>query len=270
VWIRDVNVGEAVRRGADELWLVWAIANHGAYRDGAFQQYVHMLEISANASLFEELGAVRALNEGRAEPVRLHVVRPRFPLPLDPDFLLGRVDAATLIAMGHRDACAYLDARSPDGVALGPEATRMEDPRPGASFRETLEGSAGGPLTVRLAWEVDDLDAFARRRAGTVVGDVSHPTLGERVLARSGEFSVERGVWSAELWMGGARVELRRRRRSWSEVEVRVADAGGATIATGVLRARRPPWATLHARGVGSPAEGARAVARFARLALTS
>jgi predicted acylesterase/phospholipase RssA len=270
VWIKDTNVGEAVRRGADELWLVWAIGNHGVYRDGAFQQYVHMLEMSANGALFEELAAVRALNERRTEPIRLHVIRPRFPLPLDPDFLFGRVDAATLIAMGHRDACAYLDARRPEGVALGPDATRMEDPRPGASFRETLEGSAGGPLTVRLAWEVDDLDAFARRRAGTVVGDVTHPALGQRALAREGAFTVERGVWSAQLQVGSARVVLRRRRRSWSELEARIVDAGGATLFEERLRAQRAPWATLHARGVGSRAEGARALARFARLALTS
>jgi len=123
VWIKDVNVGEAVRRGADELWLVWAIGNHGVYRDGVFQQYVHMIEMSSNGALFEELAAVRAANVTRTPPIRLHVVRPRAPLPLDPDFMFGRVDAATLIAMGHRDACDYLDAHHPDGVALGPEAT---------------------------------------------------------------------------------------------------------------------------------------------------
>jgi predicted acylesterase/phospholipase RssA len=270
VWIKDVNVAEAVRRGADELWLVWAIGNHGIYRDGAFQQYVHMIEMSANGSLFEELAAVRELNETRHEPITLHVVRPRVPLPLDPDFFLGRVDASTLIAMGHRDACEYLDRRTADGVVLDPEATRMEDPRPGVGFRETLSGDADGPLTVHMAWEIDDLDAFARRPAGTVVGDVTHPALGDRRLARGGEFARDGQAWRADLRFAGARLELRRTRRHWHDVDARLVDDRGADIARGRLRAQAPPWRTLHARGVGSPGAGALAVARFARLALTS
>ena len=31
VWIKDTNVTEALRRGAEELWLVWCIGNHGVY-----------------------------------------------------------------------------------------------------------------------------------------------------------------------------------------------------------------------------------------------
>ena len=270
VWIKDVNVGEAVRRGADELWLVWAIGNHGIYRDGAFQQYVHMIEMSANGALFEELSAVRRLNEQRQEPIRLHVVRPRVPLPLDPDFFLKRVDAATLIAMGHRDACDYLDRRSADGVPLGPEATRMTDPTPGVGFRETLTGEAGGELGVHIAWEVDDLDAFARHPAGTVVGDVTHPAVGRRRLARGGEFTREGSLWRAELRFTGARLELRRTLRRWNSVDARLVDNRGDVIGQGRLAADAPPWRTLHARGVGSLAAGARAVARFARMALTS
>ncbi len=268
VWVKDVNVTEAVRRGADELWLVWAIGNHGVYRDGALQQYVHMIEIAANAALFGELAAVAALNATRDQPVRLHVIHPRFPLPLDPDFLVGRIDAATLVAMGHRDACAYLAGRSPDGVALGPSATRMEDPRPGVGFRETLAGDAGGPLRVRLGWEIDDLEAFAADGAGTLVGDVSHPAVGDRVLATGGVFVRSGGRWRAELRLpGGGAVELVREAGAWRSVEARLLRDGGDELGSGRLAPRGlPAWATVHARGVGSAVEGARAVTRFARL----
>ena len=102
VWIKDANLTEALRRGSEELWLVWCIGNHGEYRNGPFQQYVHMIEIAANGALNEELALVRERG------ARLHVIRPRVPLPLDPDFFLGRIDASTLIAMGYRDAVAYL------------------------------------------------------------------------------------------------------------------------------------------------------------------
>ena len=269
VWIKDANVEEAVRRGADELWLVWAIGNHGVYRNGAFQQYVHMIEMSANGALFKELAAVSAINETREPPIRLHVIRPRVPLPLDPDFFLGRVDAATLIAMGHRDACEYLAAVTPDGVPLGPDATRMEDPRPGVGFRETLADEAAGPLRVSLSWEIDDLDRFARTGEGTVVGDVSHPSIGDKVLATGGSFVRSRGRWRAELRLPGGKVVLDRDERKWGHADARLIDPSGDEVAAGRLRSTgRPPWTTLHARGVGSMAEGARAVTRFLGLLL--
>jgi predicted acylesterase/phospholipase RssA len=267
VWIKDVNVAEAVRRGADELWLVWAIGNHGVYRDGMLQQYVHMIEIAANGALFEELAAVAALNATRDRPIRLHVIRPRFPLPLDPDFLVGRIDAATLIAMGHRDACAYLDSRGPEGVELGPGATRMEDPRPGVGFRETLSGVAGGPLRVRLGWEIDDLEAFASSGAGTLVGDVSHPAIGDRVLATGGDFVRSDGRWRAELRLPSGRLEIVREPGAWRAADVRLLDDSAGLIGAGRLAATGlPAWATVHARGVGSMLAGGRALARFARL----
>lgn len=269
VWIKDANVSEAVRRGAQELWLVWAIGNHGVYRDGAFQQYVHMIEISANGALIEELAAVGEVNETRTEPIRLHVIRPRVPLPLDPDFFFGRVDAATLIAMGHRDACEYLETMVPEGVTIGPEATRMEDPTPGVGFRETLRGDLDGTTQMALAWEIDDLAAFAESGAGTLVGDISHPRLGERVLARGGSFTREGRTWQAALRLSdGVSLELIREQRRWGQVQARLVEGGdGRVLGSGVLRAvGTPAWATTHARGVGSPAEGARALSHFAKL----
>lgn len=251
VWIRDVNVGEAVRRGAQELWLVWCIGNHGVYRDGAFQQYVHMIEIAAGGALNEELAAID-------RPLTLRVVRPRRPLPLDPDLFLGRIDAATLIAMGYRDACATL--ADPTPAPLDATATRMEDPVPGVAWRETLTGEVGGErLTLRLGWEVADLDAFARDGQGTLVGDATHPALGERHPARSGAFA--RGV-RAELAFTGGHVVLERESVGSRSVRARLDGASGTLRSVGA-----PPWRTLHARGVGSVAEGARAVARFARRA---
>src|SRR6201999_587446 len=67
VWIKDANPTEAVRRGAEELWLVWCIGNSGVYRSGAFNQYVHMIELSANGKLFEEFDHLRA-ERGHALP----------------------------------------------------------------------------------------------------------------------------------------------------------------------------------------------------------
>jgi predicted acylesterase/phospholipase RssA len=250
VWIKDTNVAEALRRGAEELWLVWCIGNHGVYRDGAFQQYVHMIEIAANGALQQELALVRERG------ARLHVIRPRVPLPLDPDFFFGRVDASTLIAMGYRDAAGYLDTPHAEGVKPDATATRMADPVPGVAFRESLDGDG---MRLHLGWEIDDLQAFAADPRGTLVGDITDPALGNRRPARAGVFSVE-GDWVvAQLDFGAERVQLRRRLRDWRHVEVRHGERRSS------VTARAAPWRTLRARGVGSAREGARTHARFAR-----
>src|SRR5439155_23971506 len=105
VWIKDANPGEAVRRRCDELWLVWCIGNSNAYRPGFLNEYVHMIELSANGGLFEELGHLQ--REAAGPLPRLHVIKPEYPLPLDPDFYFGRIDADALLAMGYRAAEAY-------------------------------------------------------------------------------------------------------------------------------------------------------------------
>lgn len=273
VWIKDVNIAEAVRRGAEELWLVWCIGNHGVYRDGAFQQYVHMIEMSANGSLQEELAAVRAGNADRDTPIRLHVIRPEHPLPLDPALFLGRIDAGTLVAMGYRDAVRYLEARDDAGVALDGSATRMRDPVPGVALHERLGGDVAGRLEVDVTWEVDDLDAFLAgpEREGTLVGDASHAAIGDRRPARAGAFTIATGRVHGALAWSGHRLELRRSLRAWDRVTARLLSADGALLGEGRLeRAGPPAWRGLQARGVGSAREGARAVARFWRWALTA
>ena len=226
---------------------MWCIGNHGVYRSGPFQQYVHMIEIAANGALQEELALVRERG------ARLHVIRPRVPLPLDPDFFFGRIDASTLIAMGYRDAAAYLDG--PRESAADAAATRMADPVPGVAVRERAVREG---LALRLTWEVDDLEAFEREPRGTVVGDVTHPELGERRLIRSGRFRVEGGVTEATLDVGGRTLALRRRDRALE------ASLDGGPPQT--LMSRSTPW-DLHVRGVAGLREAARARARWLRSA---
>jgi NTE family protein len=148
VWIRDANVAEALRRGADEVWLIWCIGNSPYWGDGPLEQYVHMIEMSAMGALLADFEAAAA----RGREFVLHVVRPEHPLPLDPEFYLGRVDADTLIGMGYRDACKYLGAMVPAGVAKDSSCTAMREPAPGVRFNDTLRGELdGSPLTFRAA-----------------------------------------------------------------------------------------------------------------------
>ena len=144
-WIRDANITEALRRGAEEIWLVWCVGNSPYWGDGPLEQYVHMIEMSAAGGLLSDFALAEA---GQREFV-LHVIKPSYPLPLDPDFYLGRIDALTLMGMGYRDAVGYLATRAPTGVRPDHRCTQMLDPPPGIRWTENLSSPAArATLTV--------------------------------------------------------------------------------------------------------------------------
>jgi predicted acylesterase/phospholipase RssA len=218
VWIRDANVVEAVKRGAEELWLVWLIGNEPEYHPGPFRQYVHMIELSANGGLFEDFDRIQELNRridagdspyGQTRPIKLHVIKPRFPLPLDPDFYAGRIDADALISMGYRDARRYLDTMSREGLPFSKEVTKMERASRGVMFRETMLGpfalgvsdphegakkgeAEGSTLVFHANIDIEDVELFMAdpEHAATLTGDVSFTPFGERIPSVSGVFNL--------------------------------------------------------------------------------
>ena len=192
VWIRDSNVPESVRRGCDEIWLVWCIGNTARYMNGLFRQYVHMIEMAANGTLLEDL---RHLGD---RPIRLHVIKPARPIPLDPDYFLGRVDAAELIGMGYRDARAYLKAPAPLTSPWGPGVTAMLPELEGVAGRLVLSGRLDGALEVHLRCE-----APAGRLEMEVVGDVTIPGWPARRPVEGGRVTFGRGGVAMELRLGG-------------------------------------------------------------------
>lgn len=218
VWIQDANLLEAVRRGADELWVVWCIGNTPTYEKGVFHQYVHMIELSANGALFEQLEQIRQLNArilageevlGHRKPIAIHLVKPERPLPLDPDFYAGHITAGSLIDMGYSDAWRYLSVAGEQGLPLTPEITQMTEPAPDLTFRETMSGPlalgatdpvAGAhqgkdtPFTMHCTISVDDMDAFVRdaTHSARLVAHVSYPPFGEDIPVRQGSFNLFR------------------------------------------------------------------------------
>jgi hypothetical protein len=144
VWIKDSNLMAAVERGAQEIWVVWCIANSPTYHPGMVRQYVHMIEMAANGALFAQLAQINAINErirrgesvgGRNSPIIVHLIKPPYPLPLDPDYFLGRISGASLVQLGFEDAKQYLRTRPQNGLPLTPEITRVPDDAPVSRLR---------------------------------------------------------------------------------------------------------------------------------------
>ena len=155
-FVQDANLSEMVRRGAEELWVLWGLGNTGVYRGGPLHLYVQMLEMSANAALNLQLAEIQALNTriaagdspyGQQRAISVHVVRPDHALPLDPELFTGRIDHATLIDMGYADGCRYLAktgaaSSGPAGPTppLAANPSRMIDPLPGVRLQFEFAG----------------------------------------------------------------------------------------------------------------------------------
>ena len=158
VWIKDANLTEAINRGAEEIWLIWCIGNTQRFLNGTLNQYVHMIEMSASGGLFTEIELLRKTNKSRLEKglqsIRLHIIKPKFPLPLDPDFLLNRIDADTLINMGYADAKQYLENKQAFDLDLAAEqTTKMKEPGITVHFRQQFQGKISlnmGDLYVQI------------------------------------------------------------------------------------------------------------------------
>lgn len=218
VWIKDANLMEAVKRGAVEIWLIWCIGNHGIYKDGMFNQYVHMIEMSANGVLFEEFDRIKEINEriikgdspyGQKQPVKLHVIKPEYPLPLDPDFYFNRIDASTLVSMGYADAIHYMESQTDTGISLNPAATRMKDPVPGITFREKMVGwfamdeedpetgaakgeEEGSKLTLHASIIIRNMQRFMEdeKHSGVMAGHLNFPLFDDFIPAKTGVFNL--------------------------------------------------------------------------------
>jgi hypothetical protein len=212
VWIRDANVAEALRRGADEVWLLWCIGNTGYWGDGPLEQYVHMIEMSAMGALLADFDVAAAAGRN----FTLHVVKPEHPLPLDPEFYLNRIDADTLIGMGYRDARSYLKGMTAEGLPKDAGCTAMTEQPAGIRFTEQLRGSSGASaeggaaggadgrdvrLTLTVALSLDGSGQPAR-----VTGFLDHTPFGPRVFLAGGYVDV-RGdavTYRASVRIGGA------------------------------------------------------------------
>lgn len=212
VWIKDANLLSCVERGARELWVVWCIGNTGTYRNGIFNQYVHMIEMSAVGALNWELQTIAGMNtriaqgevvQGHGEPIVVHIIKPELPLPLDPDFYSGRIDALTLIDMGYRDARRTL--RSGQPTPLDMRATMMKEPGVGIAFREAMSGglvlgavdpcvgtASALSLSMHATIHIEDIAAFIAdhwHQAG-LTGHIDLETFGTAIPAESGTFGL--------------------------------------------------------------------------------
>lgn len=217
-FVQDANLLEAVKRGANEIWLIWILANIPRYRTGVLNSYVQMLEMSANAALHKELEQINEINNritqgevvyGHNQPIKLHLIKPATPLPLDPDLYTGHVTHQQLVDMGSLDADFYLTHKTQEGVPFEPHITVMTEATLGIQFKETMAGGfclgtdepkqgnhmgkqKGIELAMHAQVDIDDMEGFVSdpNHTGRLTGSIDFTPMGLGMVAHSGVFNL--------------------------------------------------------------------------------
>lgn len=165
VWRTDGNVGEAVSRGAAEIWAIWTVSDTPELRDGFVAQYFHLIETVADAQFKEDWREIKMVNElirkndgpipGPSPDLRLrsgfdrtvianqppppgrisieqHLIRQEVPMHYLLVFNRDRVAAA--VEMGVRDARCHLRK-----YGLIPESRSFAAVQPGRPTPPSIE-----------------------------------------------------------------------------------------------------------------------------------
>jgi patatin-like phospholipase len=145
-WMQGVNLLEAVRRGSEEIWLIWCIGGGSRYE--ARDPWARCLEMTASGALGSALSHITELNAriargdspwGQRAPIRLAVIKPEYPLPLGPSDPVSPGDTRRLVELGYADGSRRA-SRGELGDALDPSATRLEVPQSPIAFSERFTG----------------------------------------------------------------------------------------------------------------------------------
>jgi predicted patatin/cPLA2 family phospholipase len=118
--LQDANIGEAVRRGADEIYVLWTVEDRAVWKGGVWNHFGHIFEICAVGNLKRELDAIEAMNarvaEGRAvdgdRHITVHLIEPRQPIPVDYLFYRRKQQMPPVIQAGREATREYLARRA--------------------------------------------------------------------------------------------------------------------------------------------------------------
>ena len=216
VFICDANLEEGIRRGADELWVVWTVSERGEWHPGFAAHYFQMIEAMANSQLRAVLKRIEDSNDRLARGehsefdrhITVRLLSAEVPLHYLMNFTRDRMAAA--VELGVRAGRRWCEQ---EGIPLraAPGAAPAGAGTPGrpttVAFTEEMAGHVGlgesdfhlgaaagqprSPLMFHLTITVDDLPRF--------VADPDHQAVARGYVhseVLGGRLPVERGVFN--------------------------------------------------------------------------
>jgi predicted acylesterase/phospholipase RssA len=212
VFNTDANLEEAIRRGADELWVIWTVSQRGAWNPGFVATYFQIIEAAANGRYNAVRQRIDANNRAIARgapgefgrPITVRELRGEVPLHYLVNLSADRFQEA--VNMGVRAAREWCVA---EGIPLAPPTTDGVPDKASIRFTEELKGflveGESDPQRAALAPEaerrparfeititvehVHDFITTPAAEAG-VVGWLDVPWLGGRHEVRAGTFNL--------------------------------------------------------------------------------
>jgi predicted patatin/cPLA2 family phospholipase len=215
VYVTDANIEEAIRRGADEIWVIWTVSTRGEWADGFVNNYFQIIEAAANGRFQQIRDRIEANNSALAaggtgeygRPITLRVLSAEVGLNYLMNFTSDRVIEA--VNQGVEAARRWCKA---EGIALGAPAPITSPPADAPvslQFSEVMKGyitngepdydkgyrtgaAAGTPLVAELTIRTDDVNRFitAPQHEATVTGSVRSPLYGGGRPITAGVFNL--------------------------------------------------------------------------------
>lgn len=210
VFLTDGNVEEALRRDADEVWIIWTVSQKGEWGNGFIADYFGIIETVANGNLRRVLDRIQASNDalsrgeagefGRVITVKMLAAE----VPLHYLVILGRDRVAEAVNQGVRAARAWCVR---EGIGLGPPPPAPAD-LTRFRFSEVMKGKAvigsadpqvgatdptrGVPIELQLDISIRGFENFLSDpgHEGIIGGHVVCDALGGRLPIRDGRFNL--------------------------------------------------------------------------------
>jgi predicted acylesterase/phospholipase RssA len=146
VYITDGNIEEAIRHGADEIWVIWTVSMRGEWADGFVANYFQIIETVANGQ-FKRIckrieannAAIAAGNAGEfGRRIELKILQAEVPIHYLVDFSKDRmVECVNLGVQRAREWCKVQGIPLRPGAEL-PSASHTANTR--LQFTEDMKG----------------------------------------------------------------------------------------------------------------------------------
>ncbi|AJF69103.1 patatin-like phospholipase family protein [Streptomyces vietnamensis] len=213
VYLTDANVEEAIRRGCDELWIIWTVSRRHRWRNGFVANYFHIIETTANGRLQEWLRRIEASNaairdgeEGEfGRPIEVRLLDGEVPLNYLINFSRDRFAQAVELGVQHaRRWCTDhgIPCKPGEPPDRPDDPTRLrftermvgrvvfgeDDPRKAASSA----GGAAADITLHVTVDIRGMDRFLAdpEHEAELRGEILCQELGGRLPVERGTFQL--------------------------------------------------------------------------------
>jgi predicted acylesterase/phospholipase RssA len=212
VYISDANLEEAIRRGADELWIIWTVSERSEWHDGFVSNYFQIIETAANGHFRRVLRRIEANNKAVAagehgefgRHIEVKLLSAEVPINYIINFSRDRVaESVNLGVLAGREWCRQHGIElTPSPPPLPPPFTRLEfteDMKGYVSFGERdfrvgyREGrERGQALMFHLTIDIRGVDRFMLdpELEAEARGYVRSEALGGRLPVERGRFNL--------------------------------------------------------------------------------